>query len=155
LIPHHPGRAPAYGSDSSLLGSPPPKRTSVRWSVRLAARQRAGSARRRLAGSLFPLPAIFLDAQQGTFEKIQFQCLARHQTLQFRYSPALPLVILFLPPGFWPSYRLAAEALVSPPVYLTPGSPQEFVRSGILRGLPVFLKSDVFGVGHHHALGFQ
>jgi hypothetical protein len=35
------------------------------------------------------------------------------------------------------------------------GSPQEFVRIGILRGLPVFLKSDAFGVGHHHALCFQ
>lgn len=35
------------------------------------------------------------------------------------------------------------------------GSPQEFVESGILRGLPGFLKSDVFGVGHGHALRFQ
>ena len=35
------------------------------------------------------------------------------------------------------------------------GSPQEFVRSGILRGFPGFLKSDVFGVGHGHALGLQ
>ena len=32
------------------------------------------------------------------------------------------------------------------------GSPQEFVRSGILRGFPDFLKSDVFSVGHSHAL---
>jgi hypothetical protein len=35
------------------------------------------------------------------------------------------------------------------------GSPQEFITSGILRGFPVFLKSDVFGVGHGHAPGFQ
>ena len=35
------------------------------------------------------------------------------------------------------------------------GSPQEFVRSGILRGFPDFLKSDVFSVGHSHALRFQ
>jgi hypothetical protein len=35
------------------------------------------------------------------------------------------------------------------------GSPQEFVRSCILRGFPGFLKSDVFGVGHGHALRFQ
>ena len=35
------------------------------------------------------------------------------------------------------------------------GSPQEFVRSGILRGFPDLLKSDVFGVGHGHAPGFQ
>jgi hypothetical protein len=35
------------------------------------------------------------------------------------------------------------------------GSPQEFVKSDILRGLGSFLKSDVFGVGHHHALGLQ
>jgi hypothetical protein len=35
------------------------------------------------------------------------------------------------------------------------GSPQELVRSGILRGFPGFLKSDVFGVGHGHALRFQ
>ena len=35
------------------------------------------------------------------------------------------------------------------------GSPQEFVGGGILRGFPDFLKSDVFGVGHGHALRFQ
>ncbi len=35
------------------------------------------------------------------------------------------------------------------------GSPQEFVRSGILRGFPGFLKSDIFGVGHGHAACFQ
>jgi len=35
------------------------------------------------------------------------------------------------------------------------GSPQEFVKSGILRSLPGFLKSDVFGVGHGHAACFQ
>jgi hypothetical protein len=32
------------------------------------------------------------------------------------------------------------------------GSAREFVRSGILRGLPRFLKSDVFNVGSSHAL---
>jgi len=37
----------------------------------------------------------------------------------------------------------------------TKGSPQEFVGRRILRGLPGFLKSDVFGVGHGHALRFQ
>ena len=35
------------------------------------------------------------------------------------------------------------------------GSPQEFVKSGILRGFPDLLKSDVFGVGHRHALRQQ
>jgi hypothetical protein len=35
------------------------------------------------------------------------------------------------------------------------GSAQEFVKSGILRDLPDFLKSDVFGVGDGHALCFQ
>jgi enterochelin esterase family protein len=35
------------------------------------------------------------------------------------------------------------------------GSPQDFVRSDILRGFPGFLKSDVFGVGHSHALRLQ
>jgi len=35
------------------------------------------------------------------------------------------------------------------------GSPQEFVTSGILRGFPGFLKSDVFGVGHGYAPCFQ
>jgi len=35
------------------------------------------------------------------------------------------------------------------------GSPQEFVTSGILRGFPGLLKSDIFGVGHGHALCFQ
>ena len=35
------------------------------------------------------------------------------------------------------------------------GSPQEFVRSGILRGFPDLLKSDVFGVGYGHAPCFQ
>jgi SAM-dependent methyltransferase len=35
------------------------------------------------------------------------------------------------------------------------GSPQEFVRRGILRGFPGFLKSDVFGVGYGHAPCFQ
>src|SRR5205807_1296340 len=35
------------------------------------------------------------------------------------------------------------------------GSPQEFVGSGILRGFPGFLKGDVFGVGHYHALRLQ
>jgi DNA-binding response OmpR family regulator len=35
------------------------------------------------------------------------------------------------------------------------GSPQEFVESGILRGLPDFLKSDVFGVGGGRAFCFQ
>jgi hypothetical protein len=35
------------------------------------------------------------------------------------------------------------------------GAPQEFVRTGILRGLLDFLKSDVFGVGDGHALRFQ
>ena len=32
------------------------------------------------------------------------------------------------------------------------GSEREFVRRGILRGLPHFLKSDVFNVGSSHAL---
>jgi hypothetical protein len=35
------------------------------------------------------------------------------------------------------------------------GSPREFVRRGILRGFPGFLKSDIFGVGHGHAPCFQ
>jgi hypothetical protein len=35
------------------------------------------------------------------------------------------------------------------------GSPQEFVRSSILRGFRSFLKGDVFGVGHCHTLRFQ
>jgi 4-carboxymuconolactone decarboxylase len=35
------------------------------------------------------------------------------------------------------------------------GSPQEFVGSGILRGFPGFLKSDIFGVRHGHAPCFQ
>jgi ABC-type polysaccharide/polyol phosphate transport system ATPase subunit len=35
------------------------------------------------------------------------------------------------------------------------GSPPEFVKSGILRGFPGFLKSDVFGVGYGHTLRFQ
>jgi hypothetical protein len=35
------------------------------------------------------------------------------------------------------------------------GSPQEFVRSGILRGFPGLLKGDIFGIGHGHALCFQ
>jgi len=35
------------------------------------------------------------------------------------------------------------------------GSPQEFVRSGILRGFLDLLKSDVFGVGGGHALCFE
>ena len=35
------------------------------------------------------------------------------------------------------------------------GSPQEFVTSGILRGFPGFLKSDIFGIGHRHTLRFQ
>jgi hypothetical protein len=35
------------------------------------------------------------------------------------------------------------------------GSPLELVISGILRGFPNLLKSDVFGVGHGHALCFQ
>ncbi|MGD1094862.1 MAG: hypothetical protein ABSB35_23070, partial [Bryobacteraceae bacterium] len=39
--------------------------------------------------------------------------------------------------------------------YALYGSPQEFVTSGILRGFPGFLKSDVFGVGHGYAPCFQ
>ena len=35
------------------------------------------------------------------------------------------------------------------------GSPQEFVNSGILRGFPDFLKSDIFGVGNGHAACLQ
>ena len=35
------------------------------------------------------------------------------------------------------------------------GSAREFVRSGILRGLPRFLKSDVFGVGGSHTFCLQ
>jgi len=35
------------------------------------------------------------------------------------------------------------------------GSPQEFVRRGILRAFPDLLKSDVFGVGYGHAPCFQ
>ena len=35
------------------------------------------------------------------------------------------------------------------------GSPQEFVRSGILRGFSDLLKSDIFGVGHCHSLCLQ
>jgi hypothetical protein len=35
------------------------------------------------------------------------------------------------------------------------GSAQEFVKSGILRGLRDFVKCDVFGVGDGHALRFQ
>lgn len=35
------------------------------------------------------------------------------------------------------------------------GSAREFVRSGILRGLPHFLKSDEFGVRGSHALYLQ
>ena len=35
------------------------------------------------------------------------------------------------------------------------GSPREFVTGGILRGFPEFLKSDILGVGHGHALCFQ
>src|SRR5437764_555240 len=35
------------------------------------------------------------------------------------------------------------------------GSPQDFVTSGILRGFPGFLKSEIFGVGHGHAPRFQ
>src|SRR5215471_6094661 len=37
-----------------------------------------------------PMEAIFLDALQGAFEKIQFQRLARHQALQLRDPAALP-----------------------------------------------------------------
>jgi hypothetical protein len=35
------------------------------------------------------------------------------------------------------------------------GSPQEFVKPGILRGFSHLLKSDIFSIGHGHALGFQ
>jgi len=35
------------------------------------------------------------------------------------------------------------------------GSPQEFVKSGILRGFRGLLKSDIFGVGDGHALCLQ
>jgi hypothetical protein len=35
------------------------------------------------------------------------------------------------------------------------GSPQEFVRAHILRGLPDLLNGDVFGVRRHHAFSLQ
>src|SRR5215210_3740063 len=35
------------------------------------------------------------------------------------------------------------------------GSPQEFVRIGILRGFAGLLKSDVFGVGHRDSFRFE
>ena len=35
------------------------------------------------------------------------------------------------------------------------GSPQEFVKPSILRGFSHLLKSDIFGIGHGHALGLQ
>jgi hypothetical protein len=38
------------------------------------------------------------EALTDTFEKIQFQSLSRHQTLQFRYAPALPLIVFLLKP---------------------------------------------------------
>ena len=60
-----------------------------------------------------------------------------------------PPVIYIPPPG-------AAELSRALTEFETKwGSPQEFVRSGILRGFPDFLKSDVFSVGHSHALRFQ
>src|SRR5271170_7212484 len=97
--------------DSNWRGLPPPVCTSVQWSVRLAARPRAGFARRRLAGMLPLLPAIFLDAQQGTSEKIQFQRLSRHQTFQIRDATALPFVGLLSEPLLRPGFRLAAESI--------------------------------------------
>src|ERR1035441_433528 len=48
-----------------------------------------------------------------------------------------------------------AAPAVTPPRHDHLPGPQEFVRSGILRGFPDFLKSDVFSVGHSHALRFQ
>ena len=53
-------------------------------------------------------------------------------------------------------YRIAllANALISVRLIFL-RSPQEFVKSGILRGFPEFLKSDVFGVGDGHTLCFQ
>src|ERR1700693_3282213 len=52
----------------------------------------------------------------------------------------------------WRGYLIAGFSLVW---VANVGCPQDFVRSGILRDFPVFLKSDVFGVGHRHALRFQ
>jgi hypothetical protein len=59
-----------------------PGRTFAPLSTRLAARLLAGFARRRWLGSLFSLPASFLDALQGTSEKINLQGLPRDEALQ-------------------------------------------------------------------------
>ncbi|MGD1097858.1 MAG: hypothetical protein ABSB35_38455, partial [Bryobacteraceae bacterium] len=56
--------------------------------------------------------------------------------------------------GFVGTYLgVRQDVVFSPRSYI--GSPQEFVTSGILRGFPGFLKSDVFGVGHGYAPCFQ
>jgi hypothetical protein len=89
-------------------------------SIRLAVRLLAGFVRRRHPGSLFALPAIFLDAQQGTFEKIEFQRLPSGQTFQFCNAPQLLLLSLFLNlgcgPGAW--NHDATVSFISPSVHL-------------------------------------
>ena len=67
-----------HNAGSNWRDLPPPAYTSVLLSVRLAARLLAGFAGRRRAGSLPAFPASFLDALQGTFEKIKLQRLPRH-----------------------------------------------------------------------------
>ena len=49
----------------------------------------------------------------------------------------------------------AAIALSAATLQTKIANDKKFVRSGILRGLPDFLKSDVFGVGDGHSLCFQ
>ena len=56
------------------------------------------------------------EVLNDTFEKIQFQRLARYQTLQFRHASTLPLIALLLKPRLRPWHRLAAQGLVLPPV---------------------------------------
>jgi hypothetical protein len=94
--------------------------TSVRLSFHLAVRLLGGFVGRRHPGSLCALPAIFLDAQQGTFEKINIQRLARDQAFQFGDAP--PLLFLFFLPnlsrGLGAGNRDAAEDFISPSVHL-------------------------------------
>jgi len=54
---------------------------------------------------------IFLDVQQGTPEKIQFQRLSRHQTFQVRDAPALPFLGLLFEPRLGLRLWLAAESI--------------------------------------------
>jgi hypothetical protein len=62
----------------------------------------------------------FLDAQQGTFEKIKIQRLSRYQAFQFSDAPLLPLISLILNLGSGPGTRNrdATESFISPSVHL-------------------------------------